>query len=815
MPLSRRAVILTALLVPAAPALFQAQTPDTTTLSVPGLEQPVEIIRDHWGINHIYAETEHDLFFAQGYAAVKDRTFQFEMWRREATGTVAEILGPDYLQRDIGVRLHQFRGDMDAELSWYHPRGAAIVQAFVDGVNAFIAETERDPSLLPIEFQVLGLTPGRWTPAEVVSRHNGLLGNLTAEVRMAQAVRTLGGEGVKALSSFEGGDPVLDVDPAIDLDLITDEVIGLYLAFRSDVEFDRSHVVPEYRRPEEPEPAPVAALLDAPRPEDIGSNNWVVTGRLTQSRMPIMANDPHRAVTVPSLRYFVHLVGPGWNVVGGGEPVLPGVSIGHNEHGAWGLTIFGNDSEDLYVYDTNPANPNQYRYRGAWEDMRIVEDTVAVKGQAPVSVELKYTRHGPVLHEDTTNHKAYALRAAWMEIGSAPYLASLRMNQARTWEEFRDACTYARIPAENMVWADVTGHIGWQASGIQPLRPNWSGLVPVPGDGRYEWDGLLPITALPSDADPDEGFIATANNYLFPPDYPYEQALHFTWADPYRAARITEVLRQGRLHSVADMAALQSDALSIPARTLVPLLRDLDLPDEATSAARAALLDWDFVLAKDSVAAGVYEMWQRHLLANVDALLVPEAARPFLSLSMKKVVDVLWAPDGRFGERPLESRDALLVESLADAVAELTGKLGPDMSDWHWGQPDYHHAMLTHPLSGVVTEELQSRLDIGPLARGGDAYTPLATRTTDRQTSGGTFKIVADSSDWDNSLGLNSPGQSGDPDSPYYSNLFPLWANDRYFPVAYSRRAVESVAAERVVLQGNAPTASAAEDARP
>ena len=278
------------------------------------------------------------------------------------------------------------------------------------------------------------------------------------------------------------------------------------------------------------------------------------------------------------------------------SPSCPGVSIGHNEYGAWGLTIFGNDNEDLYVYDVNPANANEYRYQGHWEAMRVVTETIPVKGEKPEAVELKYTRHGPVIFEDRANRKAYGVRAAWMEPGSAPYLASLRMNQARTWEEFREACGFSRMPAENMVWVDRTGTIGWQAAGIQPLRRNWSGLLPVPGDGRYEWDGYLPITALPHEVNPSRGFVATANHYLFPNDYPYPEAMHYTWADPYRASRITEVLGSGRLFSVAEMARLQNDDLSIPARALAPLLKDVSLQNAVSAKAREMLMAWDFVM---------------------------------------------------------------------------------------------------------------------------------------------------------------------------------------------------------------------------
>jgi penicillin amidase len=505
---------------------------------------------------------------------------------------------------------------------------------------------------------------------------------------------------------------------------------------------------------------------------------------------------------VPSLRYWVHLVAPGWDVIGAGEPVLPGVSIGHNEYGAWGLTVFGGDSEDLYVYDTNPANPNQYKYRGVWEDMRIVKDSIPVKGESPVAVDLKYTRHGPVLAEDPAHHKAYALRAAWMEIGSAPYLASLRMDQAKSWEEFREACSYSRIPSENMVWADRDGNIGWQAVGISPLRPNWSGLVPVPGDGRYEWAGYLPIKALPHASNPAKGFIATANNFLIPPGYAYPEAVHYTWADPYRASRIAQVLGSGAPATVAGMMQLQNDVTSIPARSLVPLLRDIPIDDAQTSKARDLVVGWNGVLDPDSVPAGIYEMWMRRLMPNLRDLLVPKVAQPYIrSLSLKKSIDWLNAPDGRFGADPLQGRNDLLVRSLTQAIGDLTKKLGPDMTRWQWGQNAYHHALIRHPLGDVVNDAMRKKLDVGPYPRGGDSYTINATGGGDNQVSGGSMKIVADTEDWDNSVALNNPGQSGDPDSPHYRDLFDLWARGKYFPIFFTRDKVESVAESRTVLQ--------------
>jgi penicillin amidase len=775
-----------------------------TTLRGAGLSSPVEIIRDRWGVNHIYARNESDLFFAQGYAAARDRMFQLEMWRRQATGTVAEILGRRALKRDIGSRLHRFRGDLDAELNHYHPRGKLIIESFVRGVNAYIAETERDPSLLPIEFRMLGIKPGRWTPEVVVSRHGALVSNVTTEVAFVRALRTASIDQLRELLYFQGGEPIFELDEAIDVKAFPDDVLELYSAYRSSLDFEPEDVGAEFRGSRAADAALARLRQDDGGDNlfDVGSNNWVVAGSRTQSTYPILANDPHRTIAAPSLRYMVHLVAPGWNVIGAGEPALPGVSIGHNEHGAWGLTIFGNDNEDLYVYDTNPANPNEYRYKGQWEVMRVERETIAIKGDKPETVELKFTRHGPVLFEDRKNHKAYALRAAWLEPGGAPYLASLRMDQATTWEEFRDACAYNNMPAENMVWADRSGTIGWQAAGIQPRRRNWSGLLPVPGDGRYEWDGFLPIKELPHEVNPARGYIVTANNYLMGNTYPHRDAVHFLWADPYRAARITEVLESGTLFSVAETARLQNDELSLPARALVPLLRDLSLPSGAAAKARDRLRGWDYVLDKDSVAAGIYAMFQRRVIANVRQRLTPPALRAQANqLSLKRIIDALYAPDNRFGENPVQARDALLALSLDEAVAELTKRFGSDMDAWQYGQTGFHHALIQHPLQAVVNPATRERLNVGPLPRGGDSYTVNATTTNDNQTSGGSFKIIVDTEDWDNSIATNTPGQSGDPDSPHYRDLFELWARGRYFTLAFSREKVEAVKESVTTLQ--------------
>ena len=781
---------------------------ETTQVTLDGLDKPVEILKDHWGISHIYAETEHDLFFAQGYSAARDRLFQFEIWRAQATGTVAEILGSRALDRDHGTRLFKFRGPMHEEMNHYHPRGVDIITSFVHGVNAYIDEALQDPDSLPLPFKLLDIQPKHWTEEVVISRHQGLLGNISLELSTGRAVCAIGEDKVRELRYFHPHDPILALDPLIDCDsLLNNDILHLYNSYRRPIRFQPDDIaLAQYRNTEEAYETIADILIEEERDlqkrsiDDIGSNNWVVSGDLTQDGWPMMINDPHRSQAVPSLRYWSHLVGPGWNVIGGGEPEIPGISIGHNEHGAWGLTVFNTDGEDLYVYETNPDNPSQYRYLGEWEEMRVISETIEVKDASPVSVELKYTRHGPVVFEDQENSLAYAIRPAWMEVGGSPYLASLRMDQATSWEEFREASNFSNIPGENMIWADRQGNIGWQAVGIAPIRRNFSGMVPVPGDGRYEWDGYLPIKAKPNEFNPDRGYIETSNSNYTKPDYPYLDAIGFTWTDPYRWARGSEVLGSGRKFNMTDMVELQHDYLSIPARTLLPFFKDLESDDFEVEQARQMLLDWDFVLDKESVEAGIYVAFERQLLDNIELLKVPEIAKSYVSVGMKTAIDMLLAPDGDFGNDPIQGRDEFLLQTLSQGIQNLKQKLGPEFKDWVYGQEDYKHALIRHPLSPALNEELRDRLNVGPAPRGGNGFTLGNTGSGDNQTSGASFRIFVDTRDWDNTLGMNTPGQVGDPDSPLYDNLFELWANDKVFPAFYSREKIESVLFEKLDL---------------
>jgi len=775
--------------------LISCRTNPTESLSITGLEEPVEIVRDSWGINHIYAENEHDLFFAQGYAAAKDRLFQFEIWRRQATGTVAEILGERELKRDIGTRLFKFRGDLTTELNHYHDNGANIITAYTDGVNAYIEEAMQHPENLPIEFKMLDIIPQKWTPEVVISRHQGLLGNIGAELEIGMAVSKLGVETVKDLYWFHPKEPKLEIDPAIDASLLQEEILDVYNAFRRPVRFVKEDVVPNYRRSQT-----TAALLAGKETKvdslSIGSNNWVVSGALTMDGHTIMANDPHRTIAVPSLRYMAHLVAPGWNVIGGGEPEIPGISIGHNEYGAWGLTVFRTDGEDLYVYDLNPENLNEYRYQGTWEAMEVIKETIPVKDQEPQEVSLKYTRHGPVTFIDSVHHKAYAMRCAWLEPGGSPYLASLRMDQAKTWEEFREACNYSHIPGENMIWADKEGTIGWQAVGIAPIRKNFSGLVPVPGDGRYEWEGYLPIVEKPHDINPETGFIATANQNVTPETYDRWDAIGYSWSDPYRGQRVEEVLGSGNKFTMEEMMALQVDYVSLPARILVPMLATISLQGKAAEA-RDLLLSWDYQLLSNSIEAGIYVAFERELETETEEIFIPQDAREIVSgLQMKRILDWVQNPKQKFGKNAVAARDELLTAAFKKGIETLETTLGEEIEGWQYGQAKYKHTYMIHSLSGVVSKKWADSLNLGPLPRGGNGFTPGSTGNNNRQSSGASFRMIVSTGDWDTAVGTNGPGQSGDPSSPFYNNLFEPWAKDQYFPVYYSREKIDSVAVE-------------------
>ena len=477
---------------------------------------------------------------------------------------------------------------------------------------------------------------------------------------------------------------------------------------------------------------------------------------------------------------MAHLVAPGWNVIGGGEPEIPGISIGHNGIGAWGLTVFRTDAEDLYIYDVNPENPSQYNYKGKWVDFKIINEKIKVKDDEDEIVDLFYTVHGPVTFIDKNRKKAYALRNGWSEIGGSPYLASLRMDQAKNWDEFREACLYFNIPGENMVWADKYGDIGWQAVGIAPIRTTHSGLVPVSGDGNFEWNGYLPIIQKPNLFNPESGYISTANQNVTPDDYKYWNAIGYDWADPYRGDRINKFLNEKDRFNIQEMINLQVDYFSIPAEQILNLSKGLI---KNNLEYYAKLNEWDRKLTKNSIEAGIYIEWQNQLFFEINKRYVPDNVQKYISMQLFRIIEKL-------SNMGIEDRSDILNKTFDLSIENLKNKFGDNYQKWQYGQEEYKRVKIYHPLEKVVNDSIKNIIALESFPRGGDGYTPGSTSNDLNQSSGGSFRVMIDTGDWDNSLATNSPGQSGNPESKFYKNLYEDWANDIYFPLLYSKNKI-------------------------
>ena len=766
--------------------------------TVSGLREPAEVLVDSWGVSHIYTSSIYDAFFVQGFNAARDRLWQMDLWRRRGLGLLSEVFGPAFVEKDRAARLFLYRGDMHGEWLAYGSDTKRTVTAFVAGINEYVRLAEEDSVLLPEEFRAMDYRPVRWLPDDVARiRSHGLYKNLESEVQRARTLHEFGA-GVEALRSRLEPEREIVTPDGLDLSLIPDDVLRVYALATTPVEF--GGVSPG---------APVSAE---------GSNNWAVSPARTATGRPLLANDPHRTQSVPSLRYIVHLSAPGMDVIGAGEPALPGVSIGHNGRIAFGLTIFSIDQEDLYVYETNPENPAEYRYKDRWEPMETELQRIPVKDQESVEVELKFTRHGPVIHEDSERHTAFAVRAAWLEAGMAPYLGSMGYMRAENWDEFLAAMNRWGAPGENQVYADTSGNIGWKPGGLVPKRPNRDGLLPVPGDGRYEWDGFLDMDELPVELNPHRGWVASANEMNLPEGYPHEEKkIGFEWYAPFRKERIAEVLGGSSGLTVADMVKLQTDYLSGPARRILTCLKGLEAGEPEVRRSLGMLREWDCVLSVDSAPAALFETWHRSYLrpalleGAVSTLVSPEkleAALAALTLPEDQVGDsrtdleLISRPETWLTGDPTETLDGILLSSLREAFLYLEMLLGPDQWGWRWGR--LHHALFTHPLSAMAGREKRERWDVGPAPRGGsgDTVGNTAYRQEDfRQTGGSSFRIVVDVGEWDRSVAMNSPGQSGDPRSSHYADLFQEWANDRVFPLLYSREAVEAATGQRILLK--------------
>ena len=760
---------------------------DTIALpSTAGLEKEAEILVDRWGIPHIYAATQRDAFFVQGFNAARDRLWQIDLWRKRGLGLMAGDYGPAFVERDRAARLLLYRGDMAAEWACYGPDAEARTTAFVAGINAYVDLVARDPSLLPLEFRATGTTPARWAAEDVVRcRSHARVRNADSEVTRS-AILARFGEDADRLHRDLQPEWTLQVPDGIAPHVIPPEVMRTYLMGCEPHPLDTT------------DPADKQAFTG-----EWGSNNWALAPARTTTGRPILASDPHRVHDQPSLRYVAHLVAPGLDVIGAGEPAIPGVSLGHNDRVAFALTIHPSDQEDLYVYELNDADPDLYRHGDGWERMRVVTETIPVRGGEAVTVELRFTRHGPVLHADAAARRAYALRSVWWEPGTAAYMASLGYLTARNVEEYRQALAGWGAPSTNHVAADVDGHIIWQVAATIPVRPNWDGLMPVAGDGRYEWAGTIQAPSLPGSADPASGWVGTANQMNLPPDFDHRRhKTGFEWTDGARFARLSESLAGEKRWSVEETLKLQTDVLSVPARRLCALLAAAQ--GDAAAEARAILAGWNHRLEATSGPAALFEIWfTNHLIPAVPKALGPEGLHRLITLPDTTLyVDLLeQASDPGFGADPTAARDALLLATLAAAWAEARDRMGEDPAGWAWGR--IHQGYFSHPLSRFAPPEIAARLDVGPAPKGGSNLTinNNGYRGSDfRVMSGVSWRMVLDVGNWDASWTINAPGQSGDPASPHYRDLFPLWARDEYVPMLYGRAAVEAATERRIRL---------------
>lgn len=736
-----------------------SQTSGTITLT--GLTKPVHVLRDRWGVAHIYAENQHDLFFAQGFVAAQDRLFQMELWKRAGQGRLAEVLGPSAIPRDRYARLLRYRGDMKAEYESYAPDAYEILKAFTDGINAFIQTSHP----LPIEFSLAGFSPEPWKPEDCLSRMAAfaMTGNARQELENAAELTDLGPQKFLLLSNPS---PMVEPDPVsgVDYSDVTPKWLDGLVGGDSRIEFPADH-------------------------NGQGSNNWTVSGKLTTTGKPMLANDPHRVIALPSLRYMVHLVAPGWDVIGSGEPALPGVAIGHNQSIAWGLTIFPIDQQDLYFEDLNPDDPTQYRAGDHWEKFTTEETTISVKGAAPEKLTLRFTHNGPVLAEDPAHHRVIALRWIGSEPGTAGYLASLSVDRASNWSGFLNALKRWKLPPENMVYADRQGNIGEQSAALVPIR-SWTGQFSVPDDGHHEWTGFIPLDQLPRSFNPSNGFIATANNNTLPPNFKYKAG--YEWST-FRIDRIRQVLNQysAESHKISmeDLQHLQSDVVSLPAKAFI-----VHLPNDENNPWIKMLRGWDDVLTVDSAPSALYELWQRHLLATLGQNIAGGSDRPGSGpVSPETAL--------RYLQANADSSDTanLLTTTLTDGAEELKKLQGDDPAKWSWGT--LHAITFRHSLDQLPG---MKTLDIGPIPRPGDGETVNATHAGGSgfaQSSGASYREIFDLSDWNKSFAVNTPGQSAQPGSPHYSDLAPLWSAGKYFPLFYTREKIEAESPDKLLLR--------------
>ncbi|MGV3481388.1 MAG: penicillin acylase family protein [Sphingobium sp.] len=766
------------------------------TRTVTGAAGPIEILDDQWGIPHIRARSKADAFFGQGYVVARDRLFQLDLGHRRGMGRLAEAFGPAFAAHDHSERLFHYRGDLDAELAKLPAEVLACARGYVAGINARIDEVMADPALLPAEYRILGAAPMRWDVRDIVTERGASIGNVDDEIRRAR---------LAALNMLELDTLVAPLRPAwtlrvpegLDVAAISEADLGILAQVEGGLPFGAT-------------PSPVRDVRDpaGARIEgaNAGSNAWTVGPGRSATGRPILANDPHLGIGGFAPRHVAHLTAPGLDVIGGGSPGLAGIMQGHTDRFAFGRTNSHNDQSDLFVLELDPADPERYRHGGGWKRFDIVEEAIAIKGAEPRRVTLRYSVHGPVLLHDPKRRRATALASVTMMPGAMDGFSMIAINISRDWESLRAAFRWHPSPT-NFHYADIDGNHGWQVIGAAPIRGGGhDGLLPAPGDGRYDWTGRYGAEKLPRDYNPAKGWFATANQDNLPADYSKTQGpLAFSFREPYRYERIVAVLKDQSRHTLADSAALQQDVMSTPARQLCALIPTA--PAAAAKPAADMLRGWNGRLDADSGQAALFQILWADLGKRVLDAIVPAQARALVpSIAAGELIRLMRDPDARFGPDRAATRDRLFGEALAAAWAEAKKLMGDDPARWRWGA--LHRVRIAHPLSRLP--EIAAAFP--PIEGGespGDNFTVNARWVAAKQgyrTSGGaSYLQVIDVGNWDESLYVNLPGQSADPSSPHYRDQYGPWLAGRMQKLPFSKRAVDAVVRARTMLVPGKP----------
>jgi penicillin G amidase len=756
---------------------------------LPGLQKEVTVERDLWGVPHIRASSVEDLAEAQGYVMAQDRLWQMDLLRRVARGQLSEILGKSTLAIDKDFRTLQFGRAAERDMGLMDKDSRAIMEAYARGVNRFI---EQHANRLPLEFSLLNYKPQPWQPTDSLTISGYMYRTLTNtwqnELDRATVEARVGLDRAKEMFSQEAsmdhfviGDPNVPNDGSRgtrvqadpdddDDDMEPDSVLKARLDGGADV--DRTARSPDLTSALARDVRNSLVEIQQEIRQSLGSNNWVVNGAHTATGKPLLANDTHLELMLPPIWYQIHVTAPGWNVKGFTLPGAPLVIIGHNDKIAWGFTNSGADVQDLYIETFNPAAPDEYRVRDAWTKAQVYDETIRVKGGADAHLKVTVTRHGPVVRRD--GDKAYALRWTATEPGGLANAYNW-MGKARTWQEFREVMKRVWGPAQNAVYADISGNIGYIMAARVPIRKKGHGEIPVPGDtDDYEWTGYIPFEQLPQALNPDSGLIVTANARVVGPSYkPY---LTDHWEEPYRTARIYDLLRDKGGLRPEDMLKVQTDTYSYPHAFLADQLsvaaKNSQPKDGRTKKLIDGLKDWNGIADADSPEVSFLEETRR---AAIALLIEPYLGKDSGLYSWRRTAflqkiltdrPAKWLPIG------YKTYDELLTAAADRAVQQLADISHKSrIDDWDW--KEFDALDMVHPLGR--TGLLKTFLSITDKPQSGTAYSPRAAT----KHHGPAMRFVANLGNWDESIMLIPGGQSGQPGSKHYTDQFPYWYEGR------------------------------------